>query len=187
LISFDQAEIPNIDDKLKNLAVMSIKVVIAGPKGSGKSTIGNYIGGNRESLVTERYSPTAGVRILEMESNGTNVELWDASGDHAYEACWKAIMNEADGVLLVYNPDAPSQDQQIMDWFEFFVRKNGLSDEQCMVFAHRSNPSTSNDKFRPPPLFSRVNAALTTAQSGPDVKSMFDNFLKEIIGIKQRK
>jgi hypothetical protein len=25
------------------------------------------------------------------------------------------------------------QDQQIMDWFEFFVRKNGLKDEQCVV------------------------------------------------------
>lgn len=26
-----------------------------------------------------------------------NVELWDASGDHQYEACWRAIMHEADG------------------------------------------------------------------------------------------
>jgi intraflagellar transport protein 22 len=57
-------------------------------------------------------------------------------------------MNESDGVLLVYNPDAPSQDQQIGDWFEFFVRKNNLRDEQCMVFAHRSN-SSNGDKFRP--------------------------------------
>ena len=78
-------------------------------------------------------------------------------------------MADSDGVLLVYNPDAPSQDQQLVDWFEFFVRKNGLKDEQCMVFvshcdeivvnitgliltrfvyqAHRSNPS--NERFRP--------------------------------------
>ena len=56
-------------------------------------------------------------------------------------------MHEADGVLLVYNPDAPAQDQQIGDWFEFFVRKNGLRDEQCMVFAHRQNPN-NNEKFR---------------------------------------
>lgn len=51
-----------------------------------------------------------------------------------FEGCWKAIMTDADAVILVYNPDAPSQDQQIMDWFEFFVRKNGLRDEQCMIF-----------------------------------------------------
>ena len=55
------------------------------------------------------------------------------------------------GVLLVYNPDAPAQDQQIGDWFEFFVKKNNLSDQQCMVFAHRqaSSKNLSNQKIRP--------------------------------------
>jgi hypothetical protein len=57
-------------------------------------------------------------------------------------------MHEADGVVLIYNPDAPSQDQQIGDWFEFFVRKNNLREDQCIVFAYRSNPS-NGDKFRP--------------------------------------
>ncbi len=55
-------------------------------------------------------------------------------------------MYESDGVILVYNPDAPSQDQQLGDWFDFFVKKNGLKDEQCLIFAHRGQ---SNDKFRP--------------------------------------
>ncbi len=59
-------------------------------------------------------------------------------------------MHEADGIILVYNPDSPGQDEQIADWLDFFVRKNGLSDEQCMVFAHRTNPSSNqSDKFRP--------------------------------------
>ena len=58
-------------------------------------------------------------------------------------------MTDADGVILVYNPDGPSQDQQINDWFEFFVRKNGLKDEQCMVFAHRGGASSTSDRFRP--------------------------------------
>lgn len=56
-------------------------------------------------------------------------------------------MQDVSGVVLVYNPDAPGQDQQIGDWFDFFVRKNGLKDEQCIVFAHRSKPS--NERFRP--------------------------------------
>ncbi len=50
---------------------------------------------------------------MEFENSNGNVELWDASGDHTYENCWGAIMNEADGVLLIYNPDAAGQDQQI--------------------------------------------------------------------------
>jgi hypothetical protein len=61
-------------------------------------------------------------------------------------------MHEADGVILVYNPDSPGQDQQIGDWFDFFVRKNGLKDEQCLVFAHRLAQGNS-DRFRPRKYF----------------------------------
>ncbi len=57
-------------------------------------------------------------------------------------------MQDADGVILVYNPDSPGHDQQIGDWFDFFVRKNNMRDEQCIVFAHRQGENTS-DRFRP--------------------------------------
>lgn len=60
-------------------------------------------------------------------------------------------MHESDGVVLIYNPDAPGQDQQIGDWFDFFVRKNNMKDEQCIVFAHRQNEGS--DKFRPRKLY----------------------------------
>jgi Rab-like protein 5 len=131
---------------------MKLKIVVAGPKGSGKTMISNYITGHGEKLFSDSYDPTVGVRIVEHElslqgiNETFNVELWDASGDHQYEACWKAIMHESDGVILVYNPDAPAQDQQLGDWFDFFVKKNGLKDEQCLIFAHRGQ---SSDKFRP--------------------------------------
>ena len=158
----------------------AMKIVVAGPKGSGKTLIANFlaVGGLDVPLTTDNYSPTSGVRILEFESKEGNIEVWDASGDHSYESCWKAIMNNADGVILVYNPDAPSQDQQLADWFDFFVRKNGLRDEQCMIFAHRSGKTISSERFRPPPLFSKATAALTTSQSGADIKNMFDDFIK---------
>jgi intraflagellar transport protein 22 len=168
---------------------MSLKVVVAGPKGTGKSIVANFLAGQSDKLDIDRYDPTAGARILEMEkpmgNSNLKVEIWDSSGDHQYESCWRAVMSEADGVVLLYNPDAPSQDQQIHDWFDFFVKKNGLSDQQCMIFAHRSKDSTG-DRFKPPPLFSRVTAALTTKASGGDMRSMFDNFLKEIYNIKRR-
>lgn len=67
---------------------MALKIVIAGPKSSGKTTIGNFIAGHKDNLSADKYSPTIGVRILEIESgiNGisqpVNIELWDASGDH---------------------------------------------------------------------------------------------------------
>jgi Rab-like protein 5 len=149
---------------------MKLKIAVVGPKASGKSQISNFLAGQAESPVSERYEPTVGVRIVETELSGNNnqhlqVELWDASGDHRYfplfittliqltsfpiryEACWKAIMHEADGIIIIYNPDAPSQDQQLLDWFDFFVKKNNLKEEQCLIFAHRINPTT--ERFRP--------------------------------------
>lgn len=97
-------------------------------------------------------------------------------------------MANADGIILVYNPDAPAQDQQLTDWFEFFVRKNGLKDEQCMIFANKATntKTNTNERFRPPPLFSRVTAAVLTQDSGPDLKTMFENFIKDIQGLKTR-
>jgi GTPase SAR1 family protein len=67
---------------------MKLKVVVAGPKGSGKTMISNYIAGHGDKLFSENYNPTVGVRIVEHEVRLTgiqepfNVELWDASGDH---------------------------------------------------------------------------------------------------------
>lgn len=56
-------------------------------------------------------------------------------------------MVDTDAVVLVYNPDAPAQDKQLTDWFDFFVKKNGLRDEQCLIFANRPNPTS--DRIRP--------------------------------------
>jgi GTPase SAR1 family protein len=63
---------------------MKLKIVIVGPKGAGKSSIGNYITGQSQVLCPENanYDPTAGVRILEFEARQNSIELWDASGDH---------------------------------------------------------------------------------------------------------
>lgn len=67
---------------------MKLKIITAGPKGSGKTLISNCLTGQSENLTTDSYQPTAGVRILEHEAQlsgireDINIELWDASGDH---------------------------------------------------------------------------------------------------------
>jgi len=159
------------------------KLVIAGPKGAGKSAIASFLSGQQDQIRTDKYDATAGVRILEFEATvrgeAVAVELWDASGDHSYENCWKGITQDADGVILVYNPEGPGQDQQIGDWFDFFVTQSGLKDEQCMAIAFRTTQNSS-ERFRPPPLFSKVTAALHTSEKAEEIKIMFDDFLKSI-------
>ena len=74
-----------------NTAIDRIKVLVIGPKGSGKSTISNFLAG-RKHVLTENYRPTNGVRILEFEKDAPKnpnipgdgkitIELWDVSGD----------------------------------------------------------------------------------------------------------
>jgi intraflagellar transport protein 22 len=168
-----------------------VKIVIAGPKGASKSSIASFLSGQADGIKLDTYNPTAGVRILEFDtqvkgfSDAIAVELWDASGDHQYENCWKGIMDGADGVILIYNPDSAGQDQQLSDWFDFFVRKNGLKDEQCMVLAFRTN-QPNQERFRPPPLFSRVKAALQTNETVQEIKEMFDDFMKAVTSQNQR-
>ena len=41
-----------------------MKIVIAGPKEAGKSTISNFLSGQTESLVVSDYLPTEGVRFV---------------------------------------------------------------------------------------------------------------------------
>ena len=121
------------------------KIVVAGPKGCGKSVVSSYLSGHTDGFKLDNYNATAGVRVLEFDTavkghgDQVPVELWDASGDHAYENCWKAIQADCDGVILMYNPDGPGQDQQLGDWHDFFVRKNGLKDEQCIIIAFTTN------------------------------------------------
>ena len=176
---------------------LSKKIVIVGPKCGGKTALANYLSerfdpdderSKKAKLNLDTYTPTAGTRIIEMTVKGFDVELWDTSGDHKYENCWKAMMTEADGVILVYNPDAPAQDEQIEDWYDFFVKKNGLANEQCVAIAFRTNQG-SNERFRAPPLFSKVTAALISANNVGDAADLFQDLAQGmgIMGTKSRK
>ena len=96
-----------------------IKIIIIGPKASGKSTIANFLAG-RKNVLTENYRPTVGCRILEFEqefssknqsySTGDNkitVELWDVSGDQKFSRCWPAIRNGTHGIIFCFNAENP--------------------------------------------------------------------------------
>ena len=47
-----------------------------------------------------------------------HVELWDCSGDKKYESCWVAILREAAGVVLVYDPSIKEQEKEIQMWYK---------------------------------------------------------------------
>jgi len=146
------------------MAEAKTKIIVVGPVKCGKSRLVNQIAGLESEPNLEAYVPTAGVRILEFDreiahstkrggSRSVNlaVELWDCSGDQQYEACWPAILSGVVGVLLVFNPENPSGERDVVKWYSAFIAKLKLSDAQVLVLAHHMdtesfNPATSRKR-----------------------------------------
>ncbi|TMW59951.1 hypothetical protein Poli38472_005020 [Pythium oligandrum] len=150
------------------------------PKEAGKTTIANFLSEQSDRLGgQERYQPTMGVRILELERNKTNIELWDVSGDQVYEACWLAVMKDANGVMLVYNPESHVHESEAMLWYEWFMQNPSLDPAQCLVFEHSGGSSGGNNgkratKLRLPPA---LRSVATTFDSPNVFKAEFDKFV----------
>lgn len=137
-----------------------IKVIIAGPQKSGKSTIANFLldptkkNFDSQKDVESDYEATVGCRILEIERSGEfkkRVELWDVSGDAEYENSWAAILSGTpddtiDGIILVFDPNRIGHREEIKHWYYYFVTKPGIEDEKCMILAHKSFSSNATSE-----------------------------------------
>lgn len=61
----------------------TLKILVIGPEGSGKTAITNFLCG-KSNVLDVPYRPTAGVRIVEtqqeIKNRNVTIELWDVSG-----------------------------------------------------------------------------------------------------------
>ncbi|CAD5124991.1 DgyrCDS13233 [Dimorphilus gyrociliatus] len=88
-----------------------MKIVLFGPRNSGKSTIANYIAAIEPYSIHKRgLKPTKGVRIIEFDAKDVllrvgkrkcDIELWDV-GEPKTEFM-KSIFRNADGVIIVFD------------------------------------------------------------------------------------
>jgi len=83
-----------------------MKLLMVGPSKTGKSVLCSFLAGVLDApLAAGDPLPTVGCRILEVNTQGVAVELWDVSGDQSYENTWPAIQQGVDGVILCYSPE----------------------------------------------------------------------------------
>ncbi|KAF4035052.1 ADP-ribosylation factor family [Phytophthora infestans] len=165
-----------------------LKILIVGPKEAGKSTIANFLAEHTDRLGSqERYQPTVGVRILELEKGKANVELWDVSGDQNYEACWPAVMKDTDGVILVYNPESHVHESEAVLWYEWFIQNAGLDSSQSLVFEHTTgNSNTAIPLASKSRLPSHLRAVATTFDTPNVFKSEFSRLVTAALERQQR-
>ena len=166
------------------------KVLVIGPKRSGKTRIADFLAGHADAPHFEDYKPTRGSRILEFEqgvqsgkrSVQMNVELWDTSGDRQYEGCWPAILRDAQGVVLVYDPSIKEQEKDVELWYKSFAASLRLKPEQHLLFAHQAN-AVGKASYQAPRNLDRLTFLNTTLDSEDTclaMKKSFADFLGHV-------
>ena len=61
-----------------------------------------------------------------------------------FETCWPALVKDAHGVVVVFNPGLPSHVKEIEMWHSYFVQQQQLLESQCLLIAHRK-PGSGGD------------------------------------------
>ena len=159
------------------------KVLVMGPKRCGKTRIANFLAKHDETPNFAVYEPTKGTRILEFEEgvmagkkNVTlAVELWDCSGDRQYEGCWPAILRDACGVVLVYDPTIKEQEKDIELWYKSYTARLGLKDAQVLLFGHTAS-APGRQSYQAPRSLDKFKFLNTTLDNEDVSRAMADAF-----------
>mmetsp|Transcript_41126 Transcript_41126/g.129177 ORF Transcript_41126/g.129177 Transcript_41126/m.129177 type:complete len:168 (-) Transcript_41126:548-1051(-) len=163
-----------------------VKILMVGPKSSGKSSLANFLADavqNCENPSMAPTKPTVGTRILEFDrtvrkgtgSVNVSVELWDVSGDRAYEAAWPAIMHGAMGAIYVYDAGNAGEEKDLDQWHRWFGQNMGFKDSQCMIMAHRKSQDVKPSRSAIPKSLAQVHVVSTTLEESHDlIKEEFD-------------
>ncbi|XP_078234946.1 intraflagellar transport protein 22 homolog [Pogona vitticeps] len=172
--------------------MLKVKILFVGPSEAGKSVLANFLSESTEGIGT--YIPTQGVRILEYENpqiggNGKGArcrfELWDCGGDQKFETCWPALVKDAHGVVVVFNPGLPSHVKEIEMWHSYFVHQQQLLESQCLLIAHRK-PGSGGDPENlnlPSPL-NRLQLIHSSLEEDPeDIRMEFIKYLKNVTNL----
>ncbi|XP_010571825.1 PREDICTED: intraflagellar transport protein 22 homolog isoform X2 [Haliaeetus leucocephalus] len=142
--------------------MLKAKVLLVGPRESGKSVLANFVSESIEGIGS--YSPTQGVR---------------------FETCWPALMKDSHGVIIIFNPELPSHLKEIEMWYSCFVQQQPLLDSQCLLVAHHKPGSagdTENLSLAYP--LNKLKLIHSNLEEDPeDVRMEFMKYFRSIINL----
>lgn len=137
---------------------ITLKIIVCGPKGSGKSTLCNGICDYNNPIPSE-YRSTKSVRILECEHElndeqikkndflsgkgitKVNIQLWDMGGDKSIEKLWPAIKSSVNGAILVIDGKNTKHDNIIDEWVNGFCLPEIDVERLVCISYHKDNQS----------------------------------------------
>lgn len=160
-----------------------VKLGIFGAVHSGKSTIAEFY-----TELTKRddkgnlpqYVPTVGLRILESEKRLTDesgsqidisLQIWDTSGDPAYEFSYNRIADQLDGLIIVVPSTELNIDNYVRRYYDMITPNTKFSSAMginfILVCIHYNDKITGRDVF----LEDRLLTTIPVIKTSMDVET----------------
>lgn len=111
---------------------MSRRLVITGPRRSGKTTLANALSGIGELREVQHYYPTIGVRIIGFEPNDEEcITVYDTSGDPSYRHIISSFC--AGPVSLIFVFPAEAKDTLSPAEIQPYALKGNVPAHKCLL------------------------------------------------------
>jgi Ras-related protein Rab-1A len=172
------------------------KVIVIGDPAVGKTSLLTRFTSNK---FEKKYLPTVGVNIvkepIEVEDrNGknamVNIMFWDIAGQPQFYMLHEPYFKGADGMILVFDVTRSSSFSNVKNWYNTAI-KYGLSGIPKILVGNKIDLEKKRKIIVPmiKHLANELNCPYfeTSALTGKNVKTLFENLAKILLEYKQRK
>ena len=176
----------NEEDDLSAKKVVTIKVVLIGNSGVGKTCISQrYINdsftNNEQSTVGASYFQ----KILEIDGKPIHLDIWDTAGQERYRSMGKMFYKDAFIVLFVYDITDKKSFLELKNYWYEEIKKTGEKHSVLAVVGNKSDlylkEQVNEDEARKWADDIEAIYALVSAKEGDCINLLFDNVVKKYL------
>ena len=174
----------NEEDDLSAKKVVTIKVVLIGNSGVGKTCISQrYINdsftNNEQSTVGASYFQ----KKLEIDGKSINLDIWDTAGQERYRSMGKMFYKDAFIVLFVYDITDKKSFLELKNVWYDEIKKTGEKHSVLAVVGNKSDlylkEQVDEDEARKWADDIGAIYTLVSAKEGDCINLLFDNVVKK--------
>jgi len=165
-------------EKKENSEELSIKIVLVGEAGVGKtSIIGSYFDKPLKTYITTN-SPIENFRDIELNGKKISLSIWDTAGQEVFRSLNKLFYQDANIIIIVYSIDDEHSFEEIKNYWMDDVKEKGSENKVIAIFGHKSdlylNEEVNEEEARE---YAEKNAAkfFLTNSTQDGIKGIQDN------------